>query len=141
MREVDEDDEILAKEYLTARTERRALESKLDTLGKSRARANKEIIFAQIDVDPLPLLTQLMSRGEHADRTQATLGRLFPKVALVKRPGRGVATFEFHVVSGVAVAEATKTETIDGEVTVMRVQVTHEAGQPGQWTAALDRKN
>ena len=140
MREVDREDEILEREYQTASTERRALQSRLDRLVKSRGRVNKSVICAQVDVDPMPLLASLMNRGEHADRTQVTLGRLFPKVALVKRPKRGVATFEFHVVPGVAVAEASKTETIDQEVTVVRVQVTHNFSQPGQWTAVLERK-
>ncbi len=140
LREIDADDEILEAEYRTARTERRSLESRLDAAVKSMGRANKEVICAQIDVDPMPLLRELMNPGEHADRTQATLGRLFPKVALVKRLGRGVATFEFHVVPGVALAEASMTENVDGKVIVMRVQVTHDYAQPGQWTAAIEHK-
>ena len=133
LREVENDDEVLAREYRVARAERAEAEERLHKVKEGFSTSQRKVIERQMAVNPLAVLERMLHDPPDPAATQAALGRLFPRVALVERPRRFVSVWEIALAQGVAVALATDTDVMDGDPVTLRISVTCGAKRPTEW--------
>lgn len=133
LREVDDDDEVLAREYHIARAERSEAEERLRKVKEGSNKNQRKVIEQQLAVNPIKVLERLLHDPPDPAAAQAALGRLFPRIALVERPRRFVSVWEIALAQGVAVALATDTEVVADDPATLRIRVTCGARRPTEW--------
>lgn len=137
LREMDDSDEFIEREFDAAREERKQLEARLAKLEQALSRQDKEAIEKQLKANPSRHVLQILHGGSMAERSRAVLGRLFPRITLVARPRRFVTVYELELSRGVAFAEVTNTQVVEQGLTMLRVRVSTSARRPVEWAVEI----
>lgn len=90
-------------------------------------------VQAQLGVDPLPLLSELLDGAEEPYKVRTTLQRLLARFQFVRKLGRYQSVFRLALRPGVSLAEASGTETLDSEEVEFEVTVSTSAHRPVVW--------
>lgn len=133
LREVDSEDEVLAREYRIARNERTETEGRLHQARQRLTKPLRAAIERQLAVDPLTVLDRLLEDPPDPAAAQSVLGRLFPRIVLVARPRKFESVWELTLAPGVCFAEASGTEIVERNPVTLRVRVTCGAKRPSVW--------
>jgi hypothetical protein len=138
MRDQPEDDPIIDRQYREAAAERLRLEQELRALDASQpSEEERAAAQRQLHVDPLAVLSRLLRGEGDVERTQAVLGRLFPRIALVARPARYVAIYEIEVAPAVGFAVAADGKAVLEQREVLKVEVGCSAHRPTRWVVRI----
>lgn len=112
---------------------KRACEHRIGQLRSASRRLTPEALQMQVQLDPLPLLSQLLSGQEEAYKVRATLRRLLATFRFVGKPSRYVSVFRIGLQPGVCLAEFSDTAVIDSSVFEFEVTCSTSAHRPVVW--------
>lgn len=133
LREVDADDNILTGEYNVARSRLREVELEIARTKAELSKEAKAAIDAQIQVDPLCIVEQILESPPDVGAAQVVLARLFPRIALVDRPRRFESVWDVEFAPGVALAYAAGNDVVENAVEGVRLRVTCSNQRPTPW--------
>lgn len=137
LREIDDDDEYIEREFDSAREERKRLEARLAQLEQELSRQDQHAIEKQLEVNPLQHVLRILHGGWSAARSGVLLARLFPRIVLVERPRRHVTVYELELSRGVAFAEATDSQVVEQGLVKLRTRVSTSAKRPVEWLVEI----
>lgn len=138
LRDQHDDDPIIDRQYKEAAADRRRLEQELKAFDACRpSKEQRAAAERQLQVDPLAVLSRLLRGEGDVERTQAVLGRLFPRIALIGRPARHVAIYEIEVAPAVGFAVAAEGQAMFEQREVLTVEVRCSARRPTRWLVKI----
>jgi DNA invertase Pin-like site-specific DNA recombinase len=126
--------ELFEGDLVDAASQLRVARARLDALTSGDRRLTEAQLQAQLSINPLPLLRELLNGGIEAYRVRATLRRLLAKFSLVARPRSGVSVFKLAFRPGVCVAELADSVVIDADAQEYEVVVSCTKSRPTRWS-------
>lgn len=116
-----------------ATRELEATQYRLERLRSTSRVVTAREVQAQLGVDPLPLLAELLDGPDEPYKVRKTLQRLLAGFQFVRKLGRYQSVFRLALRPGVSLAEASGTETLDSEEVEFEVTVSTSAHRPVVW--------
>ena len=139
--EVEEDDDVLERNYKETAQKVAGVQYKLTQLQASMKEFDIKAIQAQLEVDPRSLLPKLFDAGLPAHEVRSVLARLFPSVVFEGKQGRYLSTFRIRFAPGVALAQASGTCVVSAIELEGRFQLKYTPSnskeKPGYWTVEV----
>lgn len=112
---------------------KQACEHRLAQLRAASRKLTPATLQAQVQMDPLPALRELLDGKEEAYKVRATLRRLLATFRFVAKPSRYVSVFRIALQPGVCLAELTDTAVIDSSDFAFEVTCSTTASRPVAW--------
>jgi DNA invertase Pin-like site-specific DNA recombinase len=128
--------ELFQDELAQTASQLRVARTRLEALTRGEGRLTEQQLRAQLELDPLPLLHQMLDGGVEVYAARATLRRLLERFALVARPASGVSVYRIAFRPGVCVAELAQCAVIDPTVHEYEVVVTCSKARPTRWSVS-----
>lgn len=123
----------LKEEMIQVSGEMDAVTKRLRAVRKQASTVTKELVDAQVAVDPLSFLDQLLAGEPAAFKVRAVLQRLISRFQFVARKARGHSVFELEFMPGVLVAELSGTDVVDSTPVAFRIEAMTTAKRPVTW--------
>lgn len=112
---------------------KQACEHRLAQLRAASRKLTPATLQAQVQMDPLPALRELLDGQAEAYKVRATLRRLLATFRFVDKPSRYVSVFRVALQPGVCLAELSDTVIIDSSVFEFEVTCSTTAKRPVVW--------
>lgn len=112
----------MGREYEAAQKELASVKAKV-------SRISPDVVDAQIKVDPLLYVEQLLQGAPEVWKVRAVLNRLLARFQFVEKGCRGRSVFELEFKPGLLVAELTEGPVLDSSSVVFRIVVNKPPGQ------------
>lgn len=112
---------------------KRACEHRLAQLRSASRKLTPAALQMQMQMDPLPLLRELLGGQTEAYKVRATLRRLLAVFKFVAKPSRYASVFRIALQPGVCLAELSDTAVIDSSVFQFEVSCSTSAHRPVVW--------
>ncbi|WP_427913956.1 recombinase family protein [Ramlibacter sp. MMS24-I3-19] len=112
---------------------KQACEHRLSQLRSASRKLTPAVLQAQVHMDPLPALRELLDGQMEAYKVRATLRRLLATFTFVAKPSRYVSVFRLALQPGVCLAELSDTDVIDNSLFQFEVTCSTTASRPVVW--------
>lgn len=131
-------DTELESQYLDKKAQEKILQERLEELRERAAATNSKAIEAQLSTDPREYLEALFKDAFPPERLRAMLARLFPRLILLGKQGRGTASFLVEVSPSAVLAEASETKDVKEAPLSSTVRVKCIRTEPVHWNASVE---
>jgi DNA invertase Pin-like site-specific DNA recombinase len=131
--------ELFLDDLVRANDELRVVNHKVTALQSQMTALTPQVLEAQLTLDPLALVLELLSSDEEVYKLRATLRRLIERFELIARPHSTCSVFRIRFTPGVCVAELSDTAVLDSTTIAFEVTVSSTKRRPTIWTVAGKR--
>jgi DNA invertase Pin-like site-specific DNA recombinase len=129
----------LKEEMIEVSGEMDSVTKRLKAIRKQASSVTKELVDAQIGVDPLLFLNQLLAGEPAPFKVRAVLQRLISRFEFVARKAKGHSVFELEFKPGVLAAELSGTDLVDNTSVAFRIEAVTTAKRPVSWEVNGER--
>ena len=131
--------ELFLNDLVRANDELRVVNHKLSALQGRMTSLTDEVLEAQLRIEPVATLLELLNSNDEVYKLRATLRRLIERFELIDRPSPGCSVFRIWFTPGVCVAELTDTAVLDSSSVAFEVSVATGKSRPTIWTITGQR--
>lgn len=131
--------ELFLDDLIRANDELRVVNYKLTALQSQLTALTPQVLEAQLTIDPLAVVLELLKSDEEVYKLRATLRRLIERFELIGRPYSGCSVFRIRFTPGVCVAELSDTPVLDSTTLAFEITVSATKSRPTIWTVTGQR--
>ncbi len=131
--------ELFLDDLVRTNDELRVVNHKLTALQSQMTALTPMVLEAQLTLNPLALILELLSSNEEVYKLRATLRRLIERFELISRPNSTSSVFRIRFTPGVCVAELSETPVLDSTTFAFEITVSCTKARPTAWTVTGQR--